>query len=211
MNDLETSFDRLLGRRPTGEELQTLYRVKAALDLKDNDALWLIIMALQYYQTQYEKIPAEITQATADITAKVSAAAKTDAHASIHAMKAELMSAVETAANQVAHQKAGKVKTQWLVGCVVVAIACLGGTGWYAFEAGWSQGYQQTEAEEAVTQWAHTPEGHMAYELAQAGPGNIKSLAGCEGEGWNREEYKDGYACFPRRKEDGTLNGWRVR
>ena len=214
MNDLETSFERLLGKRPTDVELQTLYRVKAALDLKDNDALWLVLMALQHYQTQYEKMPAEIAQATADVTARVSAAAKADAHASIQSMKAELMNAVANSANQVAHQVAGKVNTQWIRGCVVVVMVCLGGMGWYAFQAGenhgWGPGYQKMEAEEPAVQWAITPEGQMAYELAQAGADNIKRLAGCEGEGWNREKHKDGYACFPRAEKDKKPSGWWV-
>ena len=50
----------------------------------------------------------------------------------------------------------------------------------------------------------------MVYELTQAGPGNIRRLAGCEGEGWNREEYKEGYACIPRSENDKHLSGWWV-
>ena len=160
MNDLETSFSLLLGRQPSDAEIQELYRVRDALGLRNNDSLWLVLLALQHYKTQYEKIPSEITQATADITARVSAATKEEAKASIHAMKAELMNAVTDAANQVAngaaHQAAVKVKTQWLVGCVVALTIGLAVTGWFAFQAGakhgWGQGYQQMHAEEAVTQ-----------------------------------------------------------
>ena len=44
------SFTRLLGRPPSDRELRELDRVREALDLRDNDALWLIIMALQYFR-----------------------------------------------------------------------------------------------------------------------------------------------------------------
>ena len=214
MNELDTSLTRLLGRQPSDAERQALYRVRDALGLKNNDALWLVLMALQHYQTQYEKMPAEIARASADVTAKVRAAAEAEAHASIQSVKAELMKAVANSANKVAHQVAGKVKTQWIVGCVVIVTICLGGTGWYAFQAGekhgWGRAYQQMEAEQAVTQWAITPEGQMAYELAQAGPGNIRNLARCERDDWHREEYNGGYVCWPRANKGRQPVGWWV-
>ena len=206
MNDLETSFDRLLGRQPSDAEIQELYRVRDALGLRNNDSLWLVLLVLQHYKIQYEKIPPEITQATEEVKARVSAAVEHEAKASIQAMKAELKTDVTAAA----HRVAGTVNTRWLVGCVVLAMVGMGGTGWSAFKAGWSQGYQQMAAAEDVTQWALTPEGQMAYKLAQAGPGNIRRLAGCEGEGWNREEYKEGYACFPRLENGKKPTGWLV-
>ena len=48
------SFTRLLGRPPSDRELRELDRVREALDLRDNDALWLIIMALQYFRQDME-------------------------------------------------------------------------------------------------------------------------------------------------------------
>lgn len=48
------SFTQLLGRPPSDHELRELNRVRDALDLRDNDALWLIIMALQYFRQDLE-------------------------------------------------------------------------------------------------------------------------------------------------------------
>ena len=53
MSDLDDSFAKLLGRQPSDAERQSLYRVRDALGLKNNDALWLVLMALQHYQGQY--------------------------------------------------------------------------------------------------------------------------------------------------------------
>jgi hypothetical protein len=57
MAELESAFERLLGRQPTEQEVQGLYRVKNALDIRDNDALWLVLMALQSYDSLYRKYP----------------------------------------------------------------------------------------------------------------------------------------------------------
>jgi hypothetical protein len=51
MNELEDSFAKLLGRQPTDADRQRLYRVRDALGLKNNDALWLVLMALQHYES----------------------------------------------------------------------------------------------------------------------------------------------------------------
>ena len=60
MDDIENSFKALLGRQPSDEEVKRLYRVKNALNIRDNDALWTILMALESYDTLYSKYPALI-------------------------------------------------------------------------------------------------------------------------------------------------------
>jgi Putative transposase/Transposase zinc-binding domain len=60
VSDLEDAFERLLGHQPSDQERQRLYRVRDALKLKTTDALWVLLMALQHYETVYEKIPARI-------------------------------------------------------------------------------------------------------------------------------------------------------
>lgn len=60
MNALEDSFTKLLGKQPSDAEKQTLYRIRDALNLHNNAALWLILIALQYHQSQYEKFPERI-------------------------------------------------------------------------------------------------------------------------------------------------------
>lgn len=57
MDDIEVAFEKLLGRQASDKEVQDLYRVKNALNLHNNDSLWLILMALQSYDTMYAKYP----------------------------------------------------------------------------------------------------------------------------------------------------------
>jgi len=47
------AFEKLLGRQSTPAEREQLFRVKEALGLRENDALWLILFALQYYESLY--------------------------------------------------------------------------------------------------------------------------------------------------------------
>ena len=60
MEDIESSFKALLGRQPSDKEVERLYRVKNALNIRDNDAIWMILMALESYDTLYSKYPALI-------------------------------------------------------------------------------------------------------------------------------------------------------
>lgn len=60
MIDVERTFERLIGRQPSEKEIQSLYRVKGALEIDDNDALWLVLIALESYDTLYRRYPAII-------------------------------------------------------------------------------------------------------------------------------------------------------
>lgn len=57
MEHLEQAFEKLIGRQPSELEVTRLYRVKDALGLRDNDALWLVLIALESYDTLYRKYP----------------------------------------------------------------------------------------------------------------------------------------------------------
>lgn len=67
MLELEATFEKLLGRQPSEKEVQSLYRVKNALNIRDNDALWLVLMALESYDTLYRKYPVMIASEVAQI------------------------------------------------------------------------------------------------------------------------------------------------
>ena len=57
-----SAFEKLLGRESKPAEREQLYRVKEALGLRDNDALWLVLFALQYYDSLYRQFPKAIGQ-----------------------------------------------------------------------------------------------------------------------------------------------------
>ncbi len=213
MSELDDSFAKLLGRQPSDVERQNLYRVRDALSLKNNDALWLVLMALQYYQDQYEKFPQAIAQAAKDTLINFKVTADATVKASAEAAKADLAQAVATSAKKVAHHVAGKQKAQWIAACAAIVSLCLGGVFWYghstAYEAGkrygYGVGYSEARNEQAAASWANTPEGRMAYRFAQSG--ELQRLARCQGKGWKAEKG----VCYPHSNPgDRMIYGWRL-
>ena len=61
---LETSFERVVGRVATDAERARLYRLRDALGLRDNDAFWSIVMALEYYDSLFREYPEKVAEAT---------------------------------------------------------------------------------------------------------------------------------------------------
>lgn len=59
---MEDAFQKLTGRAPTSTELAALYRTQAALGLRDDDPMWILLVALQYYERLYAEIPEHIDQ-----------------------------------------------------------------------------------------------------------------------------------------------------
>ena len=164
MGDLDESFNKLLGRQPSDAERQNLYRVRDALDIKSNDALWMVLMVLEHYQSLYEKIPEKIAQAAkdalaefkiaADATVKASAEA---AKASAEAAKADLAQAVASLAGEVAHTTSRKQMWKWAATCITIAFVSFGVFGWYmhksgkdaAYQAVYGAGYKEAKDEKA--------------------------------------------------------------
>jgi hypothetical protein len=82
---VETAFMKLVGRRPSEEERQRLYRLRDGLALQDNDAIWSIIMALDHYDALYRLYPAQIASQMRTVTEQ----AMDRARATVAAMAAE--------------------------------------------------------------------------------------------------------------------------
>ena len=215
-NSLDDSFSKLLGRQPSDAERQQLYKVRDALALKNNDALWLVLMALQYYQDQYERFPKAISLAASETLAGFKETAEAMILVSAEATKADLAKAVARTAQDVANHTARKQMWQWAAGCLAVAFLTFGGFGWYlhtqayaaGYNSGYGVGYTEAKDEKAAAAWANTPEGKTAYRLAQVG--SIASLIHCNQPGWKAE--KD--MCYPHpvTKKDGSteIYGWRL-
>ncbi|MGS3131390.1 DUF6753 family protein [Aeromonas caviae] len=210
MSDLDDSFAKLLGRQPNDKERQDLYRVRDALGLKSNDAIWLVLMALQHYQTQYEKIPMAVKAAS---TAALNDFA-TGAENALEGVKQQTISdlsvAVGKAAQKIAGDTASAQKWKWVSICMVSVTMIVGGLSWgmhylgqhAGYGQGYSAGYNVAKNEVAAAAWANTPEGKMAYRFAQ---GDLQMVARCNAEGW---KIKNG-VCFPY-ASDNQIRGWAV-
>lgn len=62
-----TQLEKLLARELSVDEIERLRRIKDTLKISDNDALWDIIVALEYQRTFYDEMPGKISAAAADI------------------------------------------------------------------------------------------------------------------------------------------------
>lgn len=212
MSELEDSFSKLLGRQPSDAERQQLYRVRDALGLKNNDALWLVLMALQHYQDQYARIPMAIAKSAASTLDDFRSAADLALGVATESAKADLAKAVATAAQEVAQNTSRKQMWKWASGCFVLVMACLSLLSWYVhsmayksgFNSGYGVGYAEAKDEKAAAAWVNTPEGKLAYRLAQAG--SIHNLGHCDLPGWTI----DNGQCFVKTAPNGSIYGWRL-
>ena len=118
MNETTTplsSFERMLGRAATERERDQLRRVQAELGLHENDALWLVIFALQYYEGLYRQFPKAIAAEAKRVLSETRATAEATIRAGAESAKADLAKAIATTARDVAHDVARRQMLQWLV------------------------------------------------------------------------------------------------
>ncbi|MES2900197.1 MAG: DUF6753 family protein [Pseudomonadota bacterium] len=213
MSDAADSFARLLGRQASDRERQQLYRIRDELGIKNNDALWMVLVALQYHQTLFDKHPEIIRSYAGDILKDIRATADKAMAASAAEAKAALADAVAATAKDVARMTTLRM-TVTQIG--LLAIACCAAVGAYtillhskAFDAGYRSGYGsayiQAKDEKAAAAWANTPQGKAAYRFAQAG--DLDALVQCNRPGW----YEEKGVCFVRPAPDRNIYGWRMK
>jgi hypothetical protein len=211
VTDLDDSFAKLLGQQPSDKQRQELYRVRDALGLQGNDALWLVLMALQYYEHLYEQVPARIAGVATATLQSFQSAARAAAETAASETTREFERAVTAVARRATEHMGGRDRLRWL--CATAA-ACVFGVGSVAiwmdargreagYERGYLHGYREARDEKAAVCWAVTPEGQVAYRLAKAG--SLRQLASCSAPGW----YVDDGTCYPAKSSKG-LYGFRI-
>ncbi|ATI12683.1 MULTISPECIES: hypothetical protein [Acetobacter] len=154
MTKFETVFQGFYGRNPTDAEIQEHYRIKNAMDIRDNDALWLILIPFQYYTKKLQDIPQAI-EVISDEFNQNSRQAMQRYEAKI---KSDLNSAVAVAGQDVASTILRRKIQMWsAISITVFALVCVGlvtvlWTGRTQFhdahyEAGYSAGYNKGSAD----------------------------------------------------------------
>lgn len=127
MFDPESAFQKCLGRLPTAEERERLYRIRDAFGFREDDSMWIIIMALEHYRTLYELIPGMISDAAAEKVHEVQERIRAMQYeAEVNASKwasdtlLNLTSSVQQAAEAMTDRK---LKTRRLVAYTALAVA----------------------------------------------------------------------------------------
>ena len=202
------AFEAAFQRKPTQEEVDRLARVMNVLDVRENDAIMVLMIVLEFYNGLYSSMPGRIEAAaktavgeTKETTQRVAATAAQLAHS-------DLVEQLGKAVNQVASDTAKKQQWKALAIGIGAASISLLITGWMAFDQGKEAGYgaaiKVARNESAAATWANTPEGQLAYRLALVG--SLQQVARCSAPGW---KVKNG-ACLPYPDADGSLHGWAL-
>jgi len=202
-------MEHLRGRELTDEEARRLLHMQNLLGIADNDALWVVMVALEHYQQLYEAMPLRIEEAGKVAVKAVKETADAVATAAAETAKLELTGELAASVRQVANQTARKQQWQWIAAGLIVASVSTFVAGWIGFDkgktAGVAIGYHEARNETAAASWGATPDGRLAYRLAQAG--SLQQVARCSQPGW---KVTNG-ACFPKPNAgDGNLYGWKL-
>ena len=208
MSSGDEAFATLKNRQPTDQERQRLMRERDALGVKDNDALWRLLVVLGHYETLYAEIPTRIAKVASDVTDNVKAAAEAELKAAAARTRAELAKSVAQTALDIADRRASVKRLQWITSCAFVLGVMFLTIGTISFRtglgkgdaSGYDRGLAATRDEKAAAAWANTPEGQLAYGFAKAG--SLRELATCGGRGWVKREG----VCYPSSK----TQGWRL-
>lgn len=144
------SFTRLLGRPPSDRELRELDRVREALDLRDNDALWLIIMALQYFRQDMET---SVAATLGSLKQVADATAQTAMENARREFQRDFPQVLREVARNVtvptAKPNLQRRKKRFLAVGVVATLFLLVflGLSWLAYDHGWQTGYQAARSQ----------------------------------------------------------------
>ncbi len=202
------AFEAAWQRRATPEEADRLHRVQTILGVKDNDAILVLMVALEHYQGLYSAMPARIEEAARTAVSEAKETAQRVANTAAQLAHSDLVEQLGDAVNKVASDSARKQQWKALaIGIGAAAITILV-TGLLAFsrgkEAGFGEGFKAARHEAAAASWANTPQGQMAYRLALVG--SLDQVARCTAAGWKVENG----ACLPYPDSDGNLRGWMM-
>lgn len=208
MRALESSFSKIIGRAPTKTELDNIYRIHDALGIRENDALWTVLLALESYKVSFAAVPQKIEVATKNIVLDLHAEVSELAKQSIERTKADLSEVVASSARELATSVAKQTQRKALFFAVSASVLSLSFSAYFGYKGGdsvgVSRGYLEARSESAAATWGATPDGRLAFGLAEAG--SLRDLATCSRPGW---ETRSG-ACFVRPDTEGNIYGWRL-
>jgi len=120
---VEEAFAKVLGRAPSEPERERLYRLREALGLRDNDAFWSIVLALEHSDSFFRQYPAKLAEETARAigSARVAMAASAQAEgAKAQRLLAERVAETSVAiARKLADRPIGLTPVTLALACVV--------------------------------------------------------------------------------------------
>jgi hypothetical protein len=146
---LDDAFSKLLGRQATDAERERLHRVRDVLGLGGNDALWLVLLALEHYDSLFREYPRKLGEALTGVLEAHRATLAASVAAETASVTRALAGAVIATSDEIVGKRAEAAR--WRAWALVVAglvvfgglcVACgytLAGAGappWLASAAG---------------------------------------------------------------------------
>ena len=174
--DAITRIEKVRGHRFTEEEADRLREIGAALNLRDDDAVYDILAAMEYQRTYYEELPAKIAAASTEILQGISEAAEGEAR------RAQSLLA-ESVAEQ-ARKLSVRINMETLLPMGLVALICLLAYGSLLMWAGYCLGSRQVHDMVLILR---VPSGFLIAGLCAAGGLILGVHTGrefAEGKGW---------------------------
>lgn len=205
-------YERIVGVPPSAEQADRLRRIGSALDIKDNDALWSILVAFESYSSLYGAIPQDIASARAAVHADAKRIGKeamqkveSDLSAWSQRTYADIMQAVVNAGQASRMQRALWMSTSTFIALVGFCLATF--VGW---QLGRTSGRAETLSEaHAGLVWAETEEAKAAKLLSESG--ELGALLRCDRPGWKLQNSKAGESlCMPFPEKNGSQFGWML-
>lgn len=192
MRPIIKKYKALVGRPPSQDEVEQLERIARELELRDNDALWLLFIALEDYDRRYRMAPARIEKALAKAVESVRHTADKETRAAAARAIETMSEEAARISQEIATKTAGKERARWMTIMAAVCASVLFLTGAAAFYAGQETGAAATSDAAA---WARSHEGRHARALA--GTGSLPILVNCDGNGWRIESQNGRNVCRP--------------
>ena len=201
---LEELYRELHGEPMPDEVHVRLLKIEKAMGIRDNDALWSILLAMDYYYRLYFEFPERIKGKTKEALEEIRKAHQPTINASVQAIREAEAQARNSLAQTVPDivdraikktrsetlEYALKLKARkWIVLGLTVGIVGFSAVGWLAYDQGKSEGYAE------------------ALPVA----GFIGHFVNCDEPGWRIVTLKGGdKICEPDPDSDNRIYGWKI-
>jgi hypothetical protein len=123
---IETMFEQLVGRQPTQAEGERLHRIRSVLGLRDNDAFWAIVLALEVYDSFFRAYPAQLATVTEHAVENVRAACAAAAAQEVAAVQRALAEKVADTSVTIAQKLADRPVGVHRVTALLAAVVAFG-------------------------------------------------------------------------------------
>jgi hypothetical protein len=121
-----SAFEKLLGRAPSDFEMARLVRVRDAMGIRENDALWMVLLVLETYDAEFRRYPALLAAESDQAMERFRQEARNLAISESKRAHRTLADAVATTSLKVASDKV-RVAFWLMMGWALVASAALAG------------------------------------------------------------------------------------